>query len=101
MKKPQSPDTNLSATDERTCMPGEEDFGAQLSATEGVEESVSSVALDRGLLALAGQASSPAETGDDANFMLRVKAGDDAAFDYLVQKYRRAIVSFMFRMTHN
>jgi len=33
--------------------------------------------------------------------MLRVKAGDDSAFDYLVQKYRRAMMSFMFRMTHN
>jgi RNA polymerase sigma-70 factor (ECF subfamily) len=33
--------------------------------------------------------------------MLRVKAGDDSAFDYLVQKYRRPMMSFMFRMTHN
>jgi RNA polymerase sigma-70 factor (ECF subfamily) len=37
----------------------------------------------------------------DADVMLRVKAGDDAAFDYLVQKYRRAMVGFMFRMAHN
>jgi RNA polymerase sigma-70 factor (ECF subfamily) len=33
--------------------------------------------------------------------MLRVKAGDQAAFDYLVQKYRRAMVGFMYRMAHN
>ncbi len=33
--------------------------------------------------------------------MLRVKAGDDSAFDYLVQKYRRPMVSFMYRMAHN
>jgi RNA polymerase sigma-70 factor (ECF subfamily) len=33
--------------------------------------------------------------------MLRVKAGDESAFEYLVQKYRRAMVGFMFRMSHN
>ena len=33
--------------------------------------------------------------------MLQVKAGDDSAFEYLVQKYRRPMVSFMFRMAHN
>jgi len=33
--------------------------------------------------------------------MLRVKAGDQSAFDYLVQKYRRPLVSFMYRMAHS
>lgn len=37
----------------------------------------------------------------DAEVMLRVKAGDDAAFDFLVQKYRRPIINFMYRMAHN
>jgi RNA polymerase sigma-70 factor (ECF subfamily) len=37
----------------------------------------------------------------DAEIMLRVKAGDDPAFDYLVQKYRRPMVGFMYRMAHN
>ena len=37
----------------------------------------------------------------DAEVMLRVKAGDDSAFAYLVQKYRRPMVSFMYRMAHN
>jgi len=37
----------------------------------------------------------------DAEVMLRVKAGDDSAFDYLVQKYRRPVVSFMYRMARN
>ncbi len=37
----------------------------------------------------------------DAEVMLRVAAGDDSAFDYLVGKYRRPIISFMYRMTHN
>ena len=37
----------------------------------------------------------------DAEIMLWVKAGDDSAFDYLVQKYRRPLVSFMYRMARN
>jgi RNA polymerase sigma-70 factor (ECF subfamily) len=38
---------------------------------------------------------------DDAQVMLRVREGDDAAFNYLVQRYRRAMIGFMYRMTHN
>src|SRR5947209_5056258 len=80
---------------------------SQLSDTNGVETNVSSIALDRGLLAMGGRTSSlvaadPTAAGiTDADIMLRVKAGDDSAFDYLVQKYRRPIVSFMYRMAHN
>jgi len=37
----------------------------------------------------------------DAEVMLRVAAGDDIAFDYLVEKFRRPMISFMYRMTHN
>jgi RNA polymerase sigma-70 factor, ECF subfamily len=60
---------------------------------------VSSLALDRGLL---GAARSGGEAVlSDAEFMLRVKEGDDAAFDYLVSKYRRPLIGFMYRMTHN
>ena len=41
------------------------------------------------------------ESYTDAEVMLRVKAGDQSAFDYLVQKYRRPLVSFMYRMARN
>ena len=37
----------------------------------------------------------------DADVMLRVQTGDDSAFDYLVEKFRRPIVGFMYRMAHN
>jgi RNA polymerase sigma-70 factor (ECF subfamily) len=37
----------------------------------------------------------------DADVMLRAQAGDDSAFDYLVEKFRRPIISFMYRMAHN
>lgn len=64
--------------------------------------------MDSGLLAMAGGPSpTAAENGagvlglSDAEVMLRVKAGDQSAFEYLVQKYRRAMVSFMYRMARS
>jgi RNA polymerase sigma-70 factor (ECF subfamily) len=81
----------------------------QLSPRNGVRNSVSTAAMEGGVLmaalgprptgmhaALAG-----AEGYTDAEVMLRVKAGDQSAFDYLVQKYRRPLVSFMYRMARN
>jgi RNA polymerase sigma-70 factor (ECF subfamily) len=66
--------------------------------------------MDRGLLAMAGMPShadakfagdQSSEGLSDAQVMLRVKAGDESAFDYLVQKYRRPMLGFMYRMAHN
>jgi RNA polymerase sigma-70 factor (ECF subfamily) len=37
----------------------------------------------------------------DAEIMLRVRQGDDIGFNYLISKYQRQIVHFMFRMVHN
>jgi len=81
----------------------------QLSDDDGVETVVSTAALDRGMLMgvatpeSAAAFSEAAASGElsDADIMLRVKAGDQAAFDFLVQKYRRAMVSFMYRMARN
>jgi RNA polymerase sigma-70 factor (ECF subfamily) len=42
-----------------------------------------------------------ADSQTDADIMLRVKTGDQSAFAYLVQKYRRPMVSFMYRMARN
>ncbi len=50
----------------------------------------------------AGSPSVPTgEALNDADVMLRVKAGDQEAFEYLVEKYRRPMVNFMYRMAHN
>ncbi|MGH9513990.1 MAG: RNA polymerase sigma factor [Terriglobales bacterium] len=86
----------------------------QLSPPSRVDNSVSSIAIDRGLLPQtatihkSGSGAGPRNGGagvtaelTDADLMLQVKAGDDSAFEYLVHKYRRAMVSFMFRMAHN
>lgn len=37
----------------------------------------------------------------DAEIMLRVKAGDDSAFDHLVEKFRRPLVGFLYRMARS
>jgi len=82
----------------------------QLPEPDGVEVNVSTATLDRSLLMAATSPQTPAvlptpgsggDSTSDAEIMLRVKAGDETAFDYLVQKYRRPLVSFMYRMAHN
>src|ERR1044071_6047964 len=100
-KKPKPAEQELSPSDTRDSEQNSAPENTQLSDDDGVESDVSSVALSRGLLAVGMQA--PAAEGglSDAEMMLRVKAGDDSAFDYLVQKYRRAMISFMYRMAHN
>ena len=86
---------------------------AQLSGGRRVTGDVGSIALDRVILGggAAGTSEPPVRSASvepgllemlsDAEVMLRVAAGDDGAFDYLVEKYRRPMTSFMYRMTHN
>ncbi|MFZ3262961.1 MAG: sigma-70 family RNA polymerase sigma factor [Terriglobales bacterium] len=103
----------VSDSRETTSTPHPDSAGAQLSESDGVSTDVSSVAdlsvtMDRGLLNFAGPSPSTplavANSGEptsDADVMLRVKAGDESAFAYLVQKYRRPLVGFMYRLCHN
>jgi RNA polymerase sigma-70 factor (ECF subfamily) len=95
---------------------------AQLSPPPGVSTNVSSLAIDRGALgagtlgrglmnlagatppspdALAKPIANADDPVSDVDVMLRVKTGDESAFAYLVQKYRRPMVGFMYRMCHN
>jgi len=87
---------------------------SQLSGSAGVSGDVSSVALNPGLLGAAPRRTVAArktavsvEQGNgngtltDADLMLRVKEGDDAAFEYLAEKYRRPMLGFMYRVTRN
>jgi RNA polymerase sigma-70 factor (ECF subfamily) len=89
----------------------------QLSGRAGVSSDVSSVALNPGILGAAprrhaGKHSAVAEgrtgasengsaTLTDADLMLRVKDGDDSAFEYLAEKYRRPMLGFMYRVRRN
>ena len=94
---PNPPRTPLSPSPPETSRASPHTKETQLSGNHGVETSVSTAALDRGML----MAATAVESDSDAEIMLRVKAGDQSAFDYLVQKYRRPMVSFMYRMAHN
>ena len=104
----------VSGSRESRSEPVTERDETQLSDPDGVSTDVStaanaSVAMNRTLLGFAGTppAAAPfsrvdaAEATSDADVMLRVKAGDDSAFGYLVQKYRRPMVGFMYRLCHN
>jgi RNA polymerase sigma-70 factor, ECF subfamily len=74
---------------------------AQLSTSDGVELGVGTAALDSGMLMATTAPTSAADADSDAQMMLRVKGGDQSAFDFLVAKYRRPMMSFMYRMAHN
>src|SRR5690349_14074294 len=92
----------LSHSQEKMSQANGETEDAQLSPSERVHDDVSSIALDRGSLAMANAPASgyaskfdSAEGLTDADVMLRVKTGDESAFQYLVEKYRRPMVNFM------
>jgi RNA polymerase sigma-70 factor, ECF subfamily len=130
MPAPDTPDSqSVTKSDEKTSSPISDAKEAQLCPQAGVSTEVSSVAIDRGMLGremldrgmlgrgTAGRslpnvvAPSPssapmadansAEAVSDVDAMLRVKTGDESAFVFLVQKYRRPMVGFMYRLCHN
>jgi len=94
---------------------------AQPSGADGVPEDMATLVLDKSALG-AGSAVRPeanpasaanmngalnlgrdaaSDPASDAAVMLRVAAGDEAGFNYLAQKYHRAMIHFLFRMVHN
>jgi RNA polymerase sigma-70 factor (ECF subfamily) len=94
---------------------------AQPSGSDGVSEDMATLVLDNsamgmgqpdGLNARLDGRLDPDKTGNigamsaldpasDAAVMLRVAAGDEAGFNYLVQKYHRAMIHFLYRMVRN
>ena len=95
-----------------TRRPEAENLGdeAQLSAPAGVSSSVSSIALagqhldirdERAPAAAAVLATAQMASLDDTALMLRAKAGDEAAFAELVERFRRPMIAFMYRMARN
>ncbi|HEV2278342.1 MAG TPA: RNA polymerase sigma factor [Acidobacteriaceae bacterium] len=85
----------------------ETEISAQPDDPDGVSRGMATVALNPNVLqgggAQAGRAAGRADwkAMSDAEIMLRVREGDDAAFNFLIEKYRKAIVNFMYRMVHN
>ncbi len=86
---------------------------AQPSAADGVEEDMATLVLDNSALGAAPATRPEARSGpgaganaaldgaSDAAVMLRLAAGDESAFNFLVEKYHRAMIHFLFRMVHN
>ena len=83
---------------------------AQPSDEDGVPEDMATLVLDNPALGQ-GAPLNPTELQKPVNYamdeisdaavMLRVAAGDEAGFNFLVGKYHRAMISFLFRMVHN
>ena len=98
------PRDSVSHSSRGTSADSSDSANSQLSGQDRVETNVSTAALDRGMLLGTEQVSAlfpSSADSSDAEVMLRVKAGDQSAFNYLVQKYRRPMVSFMYRMARN
>jgi len=93
-------------------LPSKRKDSPQQPGESGVLEDMASVALHPAALdsrvfpaASASPSAAPARHAasddPDAALMLRVKAGDLSEFDGLIERYRRPIIHFMFRMVHN
>jgi RNA polymerase sigma-70 factor (ECF subfamily) len=84
-------------------------FLTQHSAPDGVTEDMATLVLDNASLgeALAGMpgnrpaAFAKMDPASDAAAMLRAAAGDEAAYNFLAEKYHRPIIHFLFRMVRN
>jgi RNA polymerase sigma-70 factor (ECF subfamily) len=96
----------------------ENSVSAQPSSPNGVPEDMASLVIDNpGLNAGLNQGRSPLRGSlpaydrsrpgseeierTDAEIMLAVAAGDEAGYNYLVTKYHRQIIHFLFRMVRN
>ena len=88
---------------------GETANAAQPQAKNGVSEGMATLAVNPVYPHSADPTSTVDvhhPTGDfsdmeDSQIMLALSAGDIAGFDYLIAKYRKQIIHFMFRMVHN
>ncbi len=86
---------------------------AQPSGAAGVEEDMATLVLDNSALGTGpatrldarpnsgAGANAALDPASDAAVMLRLAAGDEGAFNFLVEKYHRAMIHFLFRMVHN
>ncbi|WP_317891097.1 RNA polymerase sigma factor [Edaphobacter bradus] len=86
--------------------PPEFNAETQPGAEDGVSTSMATLAIRPGLLENLQKAETQPMSGkfsqmDDAAIMLELRSGNMAGFDFLIQKYRKPIIHFMYRMVHN
>jgi RNA polymerase sigma-70 factor (ECF subfamily) len=87
-------------------IPSEIDRKTQPDGEDGVIEDMATLAINPLLLENLCAAETHHAVGqfgqmDDATIMLELRAGNMAGFDFLIQKYRKPIIHFMYRMVHN
>ena len=109
----QSDDTPEDLTDEETCEdenPADFTESAQPDEEDGVSEDMASLAVNPGVLEdvlppsvaqSVAQGSAHFHEMEDSAIMLDLSAGNMSGFDFLIQKYRKPIINFMYRMVHN
>jgi RNA polymerase sigma-70 factor, ECF subfamily len=73
---------------------------------DGVMEDMATLAINPRLLESLQAAETHHTAGDfgqmdDAAIMMELRTGNMAGFDFLIQKYRKPIIHFMYRMVHN
>jgi RNA polymerase sigma-70 factor, ECF subfamily len=101
-RPPNSPDSGEEREESENAV-----ASAQPSQERGVTEGMGSLAITQNGYQGAQQGAAVHTSGvdwsqlSDAEIMLRVKEGDDAGFSILIEKYRKQIVHFMFRMARN
>jgi RNA polymerase sigma-70 factor (ECF subfamily) len=86
----------------------EENFAdsAQPREEDGVMEDMATLAVNPGVLEgvlqpSVQQGSAHFAEMEDSAIMLELSAGNMSGFDFLIQKYRKPIINFMYRMVHN
>ena len=87
-------------------IPAEIEEKAQPETEDGVMEDMATLAINPRLFANLEAAETHHAAGDfgqmdDATIMLELRTGNMAGFDYLIQKYRKPIIHFMYRMVRN
>lgn len=85
----------------------------QPSDPDGVPEDMATLVLDKPSLGMSqgpwpepvtgprGELRGDLDPASDAAVMLRVAAGDEGGFNFLVEKYHRPMIHFLYRMVHN
>jgi RNA polymerase sigma-70 factor (ECF subfamily) len=112
--KPGRPDSQADPKSGSECpyspngaeIPAEINEKAQLEGDDGVMGDMATLAINPRLLANLEAAETHHTAGefgqmDDAIIMLELRTGNMAGFDYLIQKYRKPIIHFMYRMVRN
>jgi RNA polymerase sigma-70 factor (ECF subfamily) len=86
--------------------PAEFTDSAQPHDQDGVMEDMATLAVNPGVLEgvpppTVAQGSAHFHEMEDSAIMLELRAGNMSGFDFLIQKYRKPIVNFMYRMVRN